>query len=279
MIYYIIFFFLFRLMSECHAQFSLHFWVGSCGVEGWSCGQDAKRNPHEAFEPPVYEKSADQEARINDVLSKSFLFNALSKDDLKVSAKALVDNDIEHTRTRYKRQRVTRQLSGSPSLCSHRSLVISHLRDYCLQDSAVWVYGDRSLHSKFSRSNGAYWEPNLSCGLTGIPNSTSETSWNQHVWPPQVILGAFLEKKIPAGERIIQEGDDGDVMFLIESGAFDCIKKIDGHLQCKTCLSAHQSTIYHLPCTQEPLPVIMILRLFNIIHIYIFTMGNGSPML
>ena len=159
MIYYIIYiyFFLFRLMSECHAQFSLHFWVGSCGVEGWSCGQDAKRNPHEAFEPPVYEKSADQEARINDVLSKSFLFNALSKDDLKVSAKALVDNDIEHTRTRYKRQRVTRQLSGSPSLCSHRSLVISHLRDYCLQDSAVWVYGDRSLHSKFSRSNGAYW--------------------------------------------------------------------------------------------------------------------------
>ena len=35
-------------------------------------------------------------------MSKSFLFNALSKDDLKVSAKALVDNDIEHTRTRYK---------------------------------------------------------------------------------------------------------------------------------------------------------------------------------
>ena len=40
----------------------------------------------------------------------------------------------------------------------------------------------------------AYWEPNLSCGLTGIPNSSSETSWNQHVWPPQVILGAFLEE-------------------------------------------------------------------------------------
>lgn len=52
-----------------------------------------------------------------------------------------------------------------------------------------------------------------------------------------------MEKKIATGERIIQEGDDGDVMFLIESGAFDCashtewvslacapagIKKIDG---------------------------------------------------
>ncbi|CAK9027562.1 cAMP-dependent protein kinase regulatory subunit (PKA regulatory subunit) [Durusdinium trenchii] len=83
-------------------------------------------NEKKAFEPPVYEKSTEQESRIKDVLSKSFLFNALSKDDLKV------------------------------------------------------------------------------------------------------ILDAFLEKKIPAGERIIQEGDDGDVMFLIESGAFDCIKKIDG---------------------------------------------------
>ena len=87
----------------------------------------------QAFEPPVYEKTSDQESRINDVLSKSFLFNALSKDDLKV------------------------------------------------------------------------------------------------------ILGAFLEKKIPAGDRIIQEGDDGDVMFLIESGAFDCIKKIDGSLSFHLC--------------------------------------------
>eukprot|EP00933_Yihiella_yeosuensis_P006834 TRINITY_DN111647_c0_g1_i1.p1 TRINITY_DN111647_c0_g1~~TRINITY_DN111647_c0_g1_i1.p1 ORF type:complete len:403 (-),score=137.54 TRINITY_DN111647_c0_g1_i1:145-1353(-) len=43
-----------------------------------------------------------------------------------------------------------------------------------------------------------------------------------------IIVGAMIEKKIEAGERLIQEGDDGDVMFLIESGTFDCIKKIDG---------------------------------------------------
>lgn len=43
-----------------------------------------------------------------------------------------------------------------------------------------------------------------------------------------VILNAFQEKTIPAGERIIQEGNDGDCMFLIESGAFDCIKIIGG---------------------------------------------------
>ncbi|CAJ1433240.1 unnamed protein product [Effrenium voratum] len=94
---------------------------GSVSAEAYGAFNEKK-----AFEPPVYEKSGEQEGRINEVLSKSFLFNALSKDDLKV------------------------------------------------------------------------------------------------------ILGAFLEKKIPSGDRIIQEGDDGDVMFLIESGAFDCLKKIDG---------------------------------------------------
>eukprot|EP00913_Durusdinium_trenchii_P024809 g23285.t1 len=94
---------------------------GSVSAEAYGAFNEKK-----AFEPPVYEKSTEQESRIKDVLSKSFLFNALSTYDLKV------------------------------------------------------------------------------------------------------ILDAFLEKKIPAGERIIQEGDDGDVMFLIESGAFDCIKKIDG---------------------------------------------------
>lgn len=38
-------------------------------------------NQKQAFEPPVYEKSVEQETRINDVLSKSFLFNALSRSD------------------------------------------------------------------------------------------------------------------------------------------------------------------------------------------------------
>lgn len=43
-----------------------------------------------------------------------------------------------------------------------------------------------------------------------------------------VIVGAMLERKVEAAERIIQEGDDGNVMFLIESGTFNCIKKIGG---------------------------------------------------
>ena len=88
---------------------------------------------HEAFEPPVYEKSADQEVRINDVLSKSFLFNALSKDDLKVSSGQKPWLTTIYTGIiRYKCQRVTRQLFGFPSLFSHQILVVSQLHDYCL---------------------------------------------------------------------------------------------------------------------------------------------------
>eukprot|EP00440_Ansanella_granifera_P047581 gb/GFBE01051537.1/.p1 GENE.gb/GFBE01051537.1/~~gb/GFBE01051537.1/.p1 ORF type:complete len:406 (+),score=131.60 gb/GFBE01051537.1/:1-1218(+) len=83
-------------------------------------------NQKKEFVPPFYEKTEEQEARIRAVLDKSFLFNSLGKEDLKV------------------------------------------------------------------------------------------------------ILGAFVEKTIAPKNRIIQEGDDGEVMFLIESGAFDCIKMIDG---------------------------------------------------
>eukprot|EP00931_Biecheleriopsis_adriatica_P090361 TRINITY_DN64360_c0_g1_i1.p1 TRINITY_DN64360_c0_g1~~TRINITY_DN64360_c0_g1_i1.p1 ORF type:complete len:428 (-),score=134.60 TRINITY_DN64360_c0_g1_i1:56-1279(-) len=94
---------------------------GSVSAEAYGAFNEKK-----AFVPPVYAKTAEQEERIKVVLKKSFLFNSLSKDDMKV------------------------------------------------------------------------------------------------------ILDAFLEKHIEAGQRIIQEGDDGDVMFLIESGAFDCIKIING---------------------------------------------------
>jgi len=43
-----------------------------------------------------------------------------------------------------------------------------------------------------------------------------------------VIVGAMVEKAAEAGERIIQQGDDGDVMFVIEQGSIECKKLIDG---------------------------------------------------
>ena len=36
------------------------------------------------------------------------------------------------------------------------------------------------------------------------------------------------EKKVPAGEYVIKEGDAGDVLFIVESGELSCTKVIDG---------------------------------------------------
>eukprot|EP00927_Polykrikos_kofoidii_P086615 TRINITY_DN975_c0_g2_i1.p1 TRINITY_DN975_c0_g2~~TRINITY_DN975_c0_g2_i1.p1 ORF type:complete len:404 (+),score=112.64 TRINITY_DN975_c0_g2_i1:64-1275(+) len=47
-----------------------------------------------------------------------------------------------------------------------------------------------------------------------------------------VILMAMKEVTIPAGSQIITEGDDGDFLFVIESGSLDCFKS--GKLV-KTC--------------------------------------------
>lgn len=46
-----------------------------------------------------------------------------------------------------------------------------------------------------------------------------------------IVITAMLERTVEAGERIIHEGDDGDVMYVIERGTLDCIKVIDGKEQ------------------------------------------------
>merc|ERR1740129_1470018 len=46
-----------------------------------------------------------------------------------------------------------------------------------------------------------------------------------------MIVGAMAEKRLDAGERIINEGETGDVMFVIEQGSFDCFKQVDGYEQ------------------------------------------------
>lgn len=43
-----------------------------------------------------------------------------------------------------------------------------------------------------------------------------------------VIVLAMLETEVPDGQRIIQEGEDGEVMFVIERGSFECLKMIGG---------------------------------------------------
>lgn len=43
-----------------------------------------------------------------------------------------------------------------------------------------------------------------------------------------VLVGAMVERRAETGERVIQEGDNGDHMFVIEEGSFDCLKRIEG---------------------------------------------------
>jgi cAMP-dependent protein kinase regulator len=42
------------------------------------------------------------------------------------------------------------------------------------------------------------------------------------------VLDAMAEKSVDAGFHVIDEGDDGDFFYIIESGKFDIYKKIDG---------------------------------------------------
>jgi len=52
----------------------------------------------------------------------------------------------------------------------------------------------------------------------------------------EVIIMAMKEVPMTAGEKVINEGDDGDFLFVIETGSLECIKKIDGEDKVvKTC--------------------------------------------
>ena len=52
----------------------------------------------------------------------------------------------------------------------------------------------------------------------------------------KIILDAMQEKQVEAGTRLIQEGDEGEVMWVIEDGELDCIKVIKGEEKVvKTC--------------------------------------------
>jgi len=50
------------------------------------------------------------------------------------------------------------------------------------------------------------------------------------------VILALKDKKLAPNERIIQQGDDGDSMFIIEEGELECLKVIDGAEKVvKTC--------------------------------------------
>jgi len=43
-----------------------------------------------------------------------------------------------------------------------------------------------------------------------------------------IVIAAMSEVTAPEGERVINQGDQGDFLFVIETGKLDCIIKIDG---------------------------------------------------
>jgi cAMP-dependent protein kinase regulator len=43
-----------------------------------------------------------------------------------------------------------------------------------------------------------------------------------------IIIDATQEKCVATGTRVIQQGDDGDVLFVVEEGALNCYKKFPG---------------------------------------------------
>jgi len=50
------------------------------------------------------------------------------------------------------------------------------------------------------------------------------------------LILAFKEQKVTAGERVIQQGDDGECMYMLETGTVDCLKKVeDDEKVVKTC--------------------------------------------
>jgi len=52
----------------------------------------------------------------------------------------------------------------------------------------------------------------------------------------QTVIGAMQEVILPPKQRIIEQGDDGDCLYVVESGLVDCYRKINGQDKLvKTC--------------------------------------------
>lgn len=42
-----------------------------------------------------------------------------------------------------------------------------------------------------------------------------------------IVIDAMEEKKFDAGQTVIAEGENGTVLYVIESGTLDCFKMLD----------------------------------------------------
>jgi cAMP-dependent protein kinase regulator len=44
----------------------------------------------------------------------------------------------------------------------------------------------------------------------------------------QIVIDAMEEAKFNPGDFVIKQGDDGDILFLVDSGLLECTKMIEG---------------------------------------------------
>lgn len=44
----------------------------------------------------------------------------------------------------------------------------------------------------------------------------------------ETLIKAMAEKEFKSGDKVIQEGDAGEELFIVESGEYECFKLIDG---------------------------------------------------
>lgn len=42
----------------------------------------------------------------------------------------------------------------------------------------------------------------------------------------EIVLNAMEEKVFKTGETVIKQGDDGDVLYLVDSGVLDCYRRM-----------------------------------------------------
>jgi cAMP-dependent protein kinase regulator len=40
-----------------------------------------------------------------------------------------------------------------------------------------------------------------------------------------IVIDAMEEKKFKAGQTVISQGEDGDVLYVVDAGELDCFKK------------------------------------------------------
>lgn len=54
-----------------------------------------------------------------------------------------------------------------------------------------------------------------------------------------IVIGAMEENKYNKGDYVIKQGDDGDVLYLVDTGSLNCYKRFSGNEEDTFLLTYH----------------------------------------